>query len=129
MSSATITTTFALMPAPAPAKPAPPLSVRLRRAYGSCSDPEAGVPERAVRRVPDARLDAIARAVRVVAEVRPALQDSRGAGACGCAAARRALVAAVVRVGAPLPDVADHVEEAEWVRQKRIDRRPAAEAV
>src|SRR2546426_11077861 len=27
---------MALMPAPAPAKPAPPLSGRLRRAYGSC---------------------------------------------------------------------------------------------
>src|SRR5690242_2556124 len=38
------------MPAPAPAKPAPPLSDRLRRAYGSCRPPEAerraGDPER-----------------------------------------------------------------------------------
>src|SRR5439155_13311429 len=91
--------------------------------------PEAGVPDRAVGRVPDARLDPVARAVRLVAQVRPALLHLRSAVACRRAAARCAIARHVVRVGAPLPDVADRVEETERVREKRIDRRAAAEAV
>src|SRR5215472_14899208 len=70
-------------------------------------DAKADVRRRRRRRVGAARAHAVAVAVRVVAEKRPAAQRAPSA---------------LARVGAPLPDVAADVEEAEAVRFAGIGR-------
>src|SRR5918911_2903708 len=90
----------------------PVRSVSTTKARASADAPEAEVPCRAVRRVGAPRVDAVAVAVRRVAEVRPA--------------AHRPRLARRIEPGRrPLPDVARHLVQPIAIRVVRPDGRRA----
>src|SRR3954452_22461932 len=88
-------------------------------------DPETDMAGRAVRSGAGARGDAVAMAVRRVAEIGAALQRALplGSGRVVASPGGARQRADAERVRAPFPAIADHVEQSEAVRGERLHRR------